>query len=387
MNRTETALAYLGHEADRAVVASIVPRYRLATDVRPGGLGAAIADAPSWTLAPDYLILDTGDVEDPVRAIEQLAVEAPSGDTEVLLIGERNDITLYRDLCQVGVSDYLLRPVNGEELSAMLERVISRRRDNVGVIDPSRLVVVTGTRGGVGASTVAASLAYSMAEQHERRVLLVDLDLNGGTQYLNFNTDPAPGLFEILQSPQRVDALFLERTLVRVAPRLALLSADFMENSIQASEDGLDALLSQVRLGIDNVVIDLPRQSLIGERVMRSAGTIVVVTGLTLPGLRETTRLIDTIERKGSAGNVLIVVNRVGEHRAGVLTAREFAKQIRRDIVPLPFDPRSVTQSLIQAKPLTSFRRPISQALLRLADQLPTAQKRSAGLLDRLLGS
>lgn len=384
MSRTETALAYLKDESDRAVAQSVVPRYRLATDVRDGGLGTALEEAANWSVAPDYLILDSSDVEDPVRAVEQLASEAPAGETDVIMIGERNDIQLYRALCNIGVSDYLLKPVDPNELSQMLERVIARRREQAGSIDPQRLVVVTGSRGGVGASTVATSLAHLIAERHQRRTLLVDLDLHGGTQYLAFNTDPSPGLFEILQAPQRVDALFLERTLIRVSSRLALLSGNAREEAQIPTEPGLDALLAQARQGIDSVVLDLPRDNEVGRGTLYQAGTVVIVASLTLASLRETVSLVDGLERRGAAQKIIVVVNRVGEHRSGVVSPAEFQKNVRREILQLPFDARTVTQSMIQARPLVSYRKPISKAIIKVADQLPTAPRRvatSGGLL------
>lgn len=386
MNRTETALAYLTNQEDATLLQSILPTYKLQIDIKIGNIETATADAGKWTVAPDYIILDISDIEDPILALHQLAEEAPDGETEVIMVGNINDIEMYQSLIQQGVSDYLMSPIDESKLIDTFEKVVDRRRELSGSIDPKNLIVVTGSRGGVGASTVATALGEIVSNHHQKKTLLIDLDIHGGTQYISYDVDASPGLYEILQSPQRVDALFLERTLVKVNENLALLSAGEIEDNHNATDAGLAALLSQARQGIDTVIIDLPRGAELGKSSLLMAGTVVLVCSLTLPSLRETVALINLIETKGSADKIILVANRVGEHKAGIISLQEFSKQIRKEMIQLPFDPRSVTQSMMQARPLTSYRKPISEGLFRIGDQLSSAPLRNQSLFNKFMG-
>lgn len=386
MNRTETVLAYLQNKQDATLLQSILPTYKLQIDIKIGNIETAIADASQWTVAPDYIILDVSHIQDPIEALYNLAQEAPDGETEVIMVGDINDIEMYQRLLQQGVSDYLISPIDEVKLIDTFEKVVDRRRELTGSIDPKNLIVVTGSRGGVGASTVATALAEIVSNHHQKKTLLIDLDINGGTQYISYDVEPSPGLYEILQSPQRVDALFLERTLIKVNENLALLSAGAIEDGHDASEAGLAALLSQARQGIDKVVIDLPRGQDLGKSSLLMAGTVVIVCTLTLASLRETLSLIEYVENRGNASKIIIVTNRIGEHKSGIISLQEFSKQIRKEVIQLPFDPRSVTQSMMQARPLTSFRKPISEGLFRIGDKLDSAPIRNQGLLSKFTG-
>ena len=93
----------------------------------------------------------------------------------VIAIGDRNDVGLFRDLINNGVSDYLVKPIAQRCSKVAAER----RRAPQG--HPSdrfgRLVAVAGARGGVGTTTLATGVAWTIAHRRRRRVALVDLDL------------------------------------------------------------------------------------------------------------------------------------------------------------------------------------------------------------------
>ena len=62
------------------------------------------------------------------------------------------------------------------------------------------------------ALTLAINLAWYLANRQNRRVLLLDLDLQTGDCALALNLEPTPGLREALTNPVRIDNVFLERT-------------------------------------------------------------------------------------------------------------------------------------------------------------------------------
>jgi pilus assembly protein CpaE len=78
-----------------------------------------------------------------------------------------------------------------------------------------RLIAVVGARGGVGATTVATNLAWTLAHEHNMRVALVDLDLFFGTCGLALDLELGRGFREALENPARIDSLFIERAMVR----------------------------------------------------------------------------------------------------------------------------------------------------------------------------
>ena len=104
----------------------------------------------------------------------------------VIAAGQVNDVRLYRDLVASGIQDYLLKPFTADQLRdafANAQMTISGPRVNETVDREAAIVTaaVIGVRGGVGASTVASSLAWLMGDKAGRSAALLDLDVHFGT--------------------------------------------------------------------------------------------------------------------------------------------------------------------------------------------------------------
>src|SRR5215470_666698 len=56
------------------------------------------------------LVTDISGIEDPFTELERLASVCPP-DVRVALIGENREITFYRELMELGVTEYLPRPI------------------------------------------------------------------------------------------------------------------------------------------------------------------------------------------------------------------------------------------------------------------------------------
>src|ERR1700755_3649873 len=84
---------------------------------------------------------------------------------------------------------------------------------------------VVGAKGGVGASTVAHNIAFSIARDVNLDSVVADLDLPFGTAGLDFNQDPPQGIADAVMSPDRIDTAFVDRLLSKCTDHLSLLAA------------------------------------------------------------------------------------------------------------------------------------------------------------------
>ncbi|MCZ6764963.1 MAG: pilus assembly protein CpaE, partial [Alphaproteobacteria bacterium] len=180
--------------------------------IEPGGVEAAAAYLVD-ALPPDVLVIDLGDSEQPYEDLMGLS-EVCHPDTQVVAIGKVNDLAVYRRIVGAGVVDYLVKPVIQEDLETALTEASERQPE---VVSPSgdapKTVLVIGSRGGVGATTVAANGAWLSAETMGKKTVLLDLDVQFGTSALSMDVLPAGGLVEALQHPSRVDSLFMASAL------------------------------------------------------------------------------------------------------------------------------------------------------------------------------
>ena len=197
--------------------------------VNKGGLRNAVQTL-SVSASPSILFVDLSESGDPLNDINALAEVCEPG-TVVIAAGQVNDVRLYRDLVASGIQDYLLKPFSADQLRdafANAQLTISGPRIDRERRPRSRNVMaaVIGVRGGVGASTIATSLAWLMGDKAGRSTALLDLDVHFGTGALALDLEPGRGLTDAIENPSRIDGLFIERAMVRANDKLCVLSAE-----------------------------------------------------------------------------------------------------------------------------------------------------------------
>jgi pilus assembly protein CpaE len=126
--------------------------------VQMGGIAAAV-EAYRSSPTPNVIIIEWGTRgEDLLAGLDQLA-EVCDAASRVIVVGQVNDIVLYRELVRRGVSDYLIAPVDALQLI----RAVSGLFSAPDVKPVGRTIAVVGAKGGVGASTVAHNIAWALA--------------------------------------------------------------------------------------------------------------------------------------------------------------------------------------------------------------------------------
>jgi len=83
--------------------------------IQQGGAKEAV-DYLAAGAPPKILIVDVSDSNKPLSAMLPI-IAAFAEDTRVIAIGALNDIELYREMIEAGISDYLLKPVSEKALS------------------------------------------------------------------------------------------------------------------------------------------------------------------------------------------------------------------------------------------------------------------------------
>lgn len=327
----ETAATVEGAGADRRL-------QKAHLKVQMGGAAAAV-EAYRSAPTPNVILIETqGARTKPLEYLDQLAEVCDEG-TRVIVIGHVNDVGLYRQFIQRGVSDYLIAPVDPLDLIASISDLFSAP----GVKPVGRTVAVCGVRGGVGASTIAHNLAWTIARSQKLQTVIADLDIAFGTASLNFNQDPPQGIAEAVFAPERLDANLLDRLLSKCADNLSLLSAPAtLDRTVDLSEPAFDALTDLLRAAVPCIVLDVPhRWSAWTRRVLIGADEILIVAAPDLASLRNVKNLLALFQQqRPNDTRARVILNGTGVPKRPEIAAAEFAKALD---VPLqaviPFDP------------------------------------------------
>lgn len=394
-DRRDRFMAFVCDEQTEAAVTEAARRLVLPfASVQRGGIQAAIKKLGE-NRSPKFLLVDVSESELPLSDMGMLADVCEPG-VNVLAIGARNDVGLFRDLLASGVSDYLVKPVTPELIQNALGKVVDvggqpQSQPTTIAQKLGRLVTVMGTRGGVGASTIAVNCAWYLANEVKRRVALLDLDLQSGTTALYLDVDPSHGLREAIEDPNRIDSLFIERVATKAGERLVILSGEEpLELPVAMDVAGVQALIAELRQQFHYVVVDAPRQfNPVTQYVLEAASSLVLVTDLTLPAVRETTRILQLTNAQGTRASRIVVANRAGLYAGGLVTKDEFERQAGQGIDhEIPFDAKAVTESILGGQPIVQQNNAIAKSLQELTDRLtgrPNATVAANSWLNKLL--
>ncbi|MGR4891822.1 pilus assembly protein CpaE [Sphingopyxis sp. LARHCG72] len=314
-----------------------------------GGLRNAVQSL-SVSASPNILFVDMSESGDPINDINALAEVCEPG-TVVIAAGQVNDVRLYRDLLSSGIQDYLLKPLSLEQVRESLTMaqamLTAPKHSDMSDDKPHHMMGVVGVRGGVGASLVSTSLAWAISEQAGRQTALLDLDVHFGTGALTLDLEPGRGLIDAIDNPSRIDGLFIERAMVRASDKLSLLSAEApIHQPVMTDGSAFFQLEEELRGAFEMTIVDIPRQVLIPfPHLVSEAGTILLVSDVTLAAARDTIRLLSWFKQNVPGARVILVANKF-QNAIGELSRKEFESSIERQIdIVIPFDPKMVSQS------------------------------------------
>ncbi|MBO0904312.1 AAA family ATPase [Jiella sonneratiae] len=306
--------------------------------VQMGGIKAAtehFQTAPT----PNLVILESK--LSPLDLIAELDVLADFCDpgSKVVIIGHHNDVALYRDLINRGISEYLVAPVSvGDVMTVIGGLFVAEGAEPLG-----RSIAFVGAKGGVGSSTIAHNVAWSISKLFSTDVVLADLDLAFGTANINFDQDPTQGIAEALQSADRIDDVYLDRLLAQCAEHLSLLAApSVLDRTYDFEGDAFNALIETAQRGAPAVLLDVPHVWNEWTRTVLSRADHVVITAVPdLANLRNAKNLVDTLTKiRPNDVRPFLILNQLTMPKRPEISAAEFTEPLGLEpLGEIPFDP------------------------------------------------
>jgi len=307
--------------------------------VKMGGIATAI-DIYQKVPTPNVIIIETDGRSDILDGLDQLSGVCDPG-TRVVVIGHADDDVSYRELVRRGINDYVVGPI--EPLDAI--RSICSLFSAQDAVPTGRIIAVVGAKGGVGASTIAHNVAWTIARDLALDSVVIDLDLPFGTASLDYNKDPLQGIANAVFQPDRPDTALMERLLAKCTDNLSLLAAPAtLERVYDFGAEAFDAIFDTLRMTTPCIVLDVPHQwSAWTKRVLVSADDILVVAEPDLANLRNAKNLVKELKTaRPNDRTPLYCINQVGMPKRPEINVREFTKAMEsQPVAAIPFDSRT----------------------------------------------
>ncbi len=307
--------------------------------IQMGGITAAV-EAYSAGPTPNVVMIESESRGDDVlTSLDSLAEVCDAG-TRVVVIGRHNDVTLYRELVRRGISDYLIAPVGTIDIVRSICSLFSQPDAK----PVGRVVAVIGSKGGVGASTIAHNIAWAMARDLSLDTVMADLDLGFGTAGLDYNQDPPQGIADAVFSPDRIDTSFIDRLLSKCTDHLSLLASPAtLDRVYDFAGEAFEPIFDTLRATVPCIVLDVPHQwSGWTRHTLIGADDILVVAGPDLANLRNAKNMLDLLKSaRPNDRRPYYCLNQVGVPKRPEIKPADFAKALDdQPLAIIPFEPQ-----------------------------------------------
>jgi pilus assembly protein CpaE len=310
------------------------------------------------------------------KALELVADMAKSTpNCSILVTSSSTDGNLILRSMRSGAKEFLAQPLKAEEVAAALQRV-ARGRLGAGARDRGcKVIAVTGATGGVGSTSLAVNLGCALAADPENSVVLVDLDLCLGDADVFLDTIPEYTLTDVSQNVARLDLTLLKRSLTKHESGLYLLPRPVqLEDARLVTPEDMVRVLSLLKATFTHIIMDTSKGfNPLDMFALREAETVLLVTQLDLPCLRNVVRLLQSFKEVAKLDDkVKIVVNRVG-YETGQISLKKAQETVGREIYwQIPNDYRVMVEVRNNGIPLTQQapKAAITQSILQLANDL-----------------
>lgn len=329
--------------------------------------GDFIDEENAWQVierAPaDILLLGSGRHGDRYAFSQKVAAHYPH--TGIIMIeGELLEETMHNALF-AGAKDVLIKPIDPEKLMNAIYR-IHQLRERTPVVNPDapqkkirkselgQVYTVFSTKGGVGKTFVSINLAASLAKNSEKRVVLVDLDLDFGNAALALNLYPKFSITDVIDDIRHMDSDLIESYLTPHESGIKILPANLQANMNDfINAEHIRVILESLRESFDYVVVDMPGRLV--ETIMPAlalADHLLVITTPELSSVRNIKVLLATLKDLNfPQSKIRIVLNK--EDIRGEIKRNDVETTLNKKVdATIGLDYKRVLSSLNRGVPL-----------------------------------
>jgi pilus assembly protein CpaE len=266
----------------------------------------------------DVILLDLSLPDsDGIGTLTAIRVHAPQ--VPVLVLTGSNNETMANSALQHGAQDYIVKgQFDGNSLARALRYAVTRSKQSGVNADeastPRAAVVgVIGAKGGAGGSTVAIHLALETRRLTGKEVLLVDLDVNGGTVGFLMKIDQPYTALDASLNLHRLDAALWQSFIWKHSSGLDVLqspgSTRFGE---QLRDERIRHLLRLAQTRYTWIVVDMGRFNELSINLIGETTRLLLVATGDVPSLYEAKRIVQKLGELGYPfEQVKLILNRV----------------------------------------------------------------------------
>lgn len=363
-------------------------------------------------LDPHVVLMDINmPVMNGIDATQYLSREIPN--SKVIIVSVQDDPNYMRSAMRAGAVDFVAKPISSDDMSIAIKNAFEqslKERSTQHVVEAPKspvsgpglekatgeckVISVMGTKGGVGKTTIAISLAVGLLRSGQnKKVLLIDSNTNSGSIAVTLNVRGQFNVVDVcyMTQEEELDAQQLDGLVVPHDSGIRILVAP--NNPLESDPlpvNDFRTLINEIRPYFDYIVIDTaPFLDPALGITMQVADEIVVVATSIMPALKDTrilfTAIEQTVEREQAGedarkDNITLVLNQF-DTRFSRITPEQITNFLRHKIdAVVPFDMAAIS-AINNAVPLITMDERKSPAVAPIKELVNTLRMKM-GQLD-----
>jgi pilus assembly protein CpaE len=280
----------------------------------------------------------------------------------LMMVAETVTADLLRGAMRSGVSDVIEAPLDETKIEAAIEQfghdVLKRRSAAKPTLTPVRsergsIITVSSAKGGSGKTVVATNVALLLNRLPDKKVVLVDADLQFGDVCLLLQLEPRFTMVNAAHELHQLDGEMLDSLLTEHPSGLKVLAAPlepaFADDITTA---GLMQMLDILQDSYDYVVVDTA--SMLDELILsliEKADQVLMVVDMDLPSVKNAKLALETLRLlKFSTQNVKLVMNR--SNSKAKLDNKEIEGALKMEIAAAIPSDAAVPNSVNEGRPI-----------------------------------
>lgn len=326
-------------------------------------------------IKPDVLMLELPvDYSQTLKWTEKVKLQFP--EMNIFVSSELTTSELIMSAMRAGAQEFLVRPINPDELRKALQKVLIAKEQAQGRATRSgRIISVFSKKGGLGVTTLAVNLGVALSQTDNSKAALLDLDLQLGDVTSFLNLSPDYNILDVLNEHGDVDGVKLQSCMTRHESGVFVLSEpNDPAESENISAQQIGQILRHLKSMFSYVVVDAPHQ--FDPRTLEAfelSDHIIVVLVPNISSIRAAKKALAVFKSLGYVRDkVRVIVNRAG--KKDPIRADEIERTLRYPVSwVVPNNYSAVIEAIDSGVPLVNHKRKsnVAGSIMDLAAEVP----------------
>lgn len=297
-------------------------------------------------------------------------------DCMVVLLNDNITVDLVNTAAQHGIRtvlDFTLSPEDfrGKIIAAFELEQQRMRETNEGQKVRSKVLAFFGGKGGTGKSTLSVNIAALLAKM-EKRVILIDLDLQFGDVALAMDLDPKDSIVELIQDRAGITIENINAFTVLHSSGVSVLSAPASpEYAEYVKSEHVEKVIDVLRPYYEYIVLDLPPTfNDVSIAALENSDEIMLIYNPDILSLRNFRTCTGILEQLHQNDKCKLIINK---NEKGLIKASDFEKISIMEIFSIvSADAKLSVASLNKGVPIVVAqpRSEVGKQLQELADKI-----------------